>query len=1019
MAGIMNNYIRRIIKGQFVVLLLLILAASGLHAQQITVKGKVTDNKTKEALPGVNIIVKGTVKGTSANSEGNYSLTVPSSADSLVFTYIGYQTKIVPISGRSEINVTLSAQVLSTGEIVVVGYGTQKKTNVTGAIGSISGDEVDNISTSDPVSLLQGKVPGVRVENGGGQPGGDVTVVIRGTGTFGNDQPLYVIDGNITNSMSFLNPDDIESMEVLKDASAAAIYGNRASNGVILITTKKGQAGKTKVNFSTNIGVQNASKTYDFLNARQYANYRNLANDNDGQPRAPANSTDFDPSINTDWQDLQINPAPIQRYNLSVSGGNDKSSYYLSGQYFDQEGLVVDEEYQRYNLRANSTFKLGKFDLEESLSASRSINNPNTYFGRERGALPTIPVYDKNNDGGFAGIEPAYHGVARGINWYGLALLNENRYTTDQIVGSVNGKIEIFDGLEYKLNLGLDYSVYHSYNYTPTFFFSTSQEAFNDVADLNEGETRTTGTLIENTLHYNKSIGNHNIDLLGGYTQQLSKGRSLFTQATDFPTNDLRVISAANTIVSSSGEEQDYALTSVLGRINYNFKEKYLLGATIRYDGSSRFTKENRWGTFPSISAGWRISNESFFPEGIVNELKIRGSYGELGSQNVGNYVTISGLNIYTDYYFAGGVQPGTALTTLANPNIVWETTKSTDIGADIGLMDDKITFTLDYFDKLSDGVLTNLPIPTYAGVGSSIVKNAASIKNTGFEFSGTYHYRPDNNGLQFSVTANFSTTRNNVEALGEGVSPITGGSFTQQTLTATRTAVGHPIASFYGFVVEGLYQNQDQIDADGRSGVAQLGDFNYKDLNGDGKINSDDKTFIGSYVPDFRYGLNLNASFKQFDMQLFVQGVQGNEIWNAKKFQFILDGSGGNKITKMLDAWTPDNRDTNIPRPTIIDPANNSRASTFYVEDGSYLRVKSLQIGYTIPASLTNMLSMSNAKIYLRGQNLLTLTKYSGYDPEIGRNSGTKATGLFGAGIDVEAQPHARIFSVGVDLSF
>jgi len=989
-----------------------------LYAQGTNVSGTVTDSKTKEALPGVNILVKGTTNGTSTNSDGHFNLSVPSLQDTLVFTYIGYQTQTVPIAGRSQIDISLKTQILSEGEVVVVGYGTQKKSNLTGAIGSVSGDEVGNISESDPTSLLQGKVPGVRIENGGGQPGGDVTVVIRGTGTFGNDQPLYVIDGNITNSMSFLNPDDIESIEVLKDASAAAIYGNRAANGVIIVTTKKGSSGKTRVHFSSNVGVQQPSNTFDFLNARQYADFMNKANDNDGQPRAPANSTQFDPSINTDWQDVQLNPAPMQQYNMSISGGSDNSSYYLSGQYYDQKGVVVDDEYQRYNIRANSTFELGKLSVEESFSASRAINNPNTYFGRERGAIPTVPIYNKNNDGGYAGIKPAYNGVARGINWYGLAKLNENRYTTDRIVGSVNGTMEIIDGLEYKLNLGLDYSVYHSFNFTPTFFFSTSQEAFNDVADLNESENRTTGTLIENTLHYNKSLGNHNFDLLGGFTQQLSKGRSVGTQATDFPTNDLRVISAANKIVNSFGQEQDYALSSVLGRINYNYNETYLLGATIRYDGSSRFTKQNRWGMFPSVSAGWRISNESFFPDGIVNELKIRGSYGELGSQNVGNYVTISGLNIYTDYYFAGGVQPGTALTTLANPNIVWETTKTTDVGADIGLLDDKITFTLDYFDKLSDGVLTNLPIPTYGGVGSSIVKNAASIKNTGFELSGTYHYRPSDDGLQFNVTANFSTVHNEVMKLGEGVSPITGGSFTQQSLTATRTAVGHPVASYWGYVMEGIYQNQEQIDADGRTN-AKPGDINFKDLNGDGQINSDDKTWLGSYTPDFSYGLNFDASYKNFDFSMFLQGVYGNQIWNAKKFQYIMDLTGGNKITKVMDYWTPDNRDTNIPRPTVLDPANNKRASSFYVEDGSYLRLKNLQIGYTIPANLSKMVSVQNAKIYVRGQNLLTFTKYTGYDPEVGRNSGTKARGLFGAGVAVEAQPHVRIFSVGVDLSF
>ena len=999
------------------VLHLLLFSVTSAFAQSFSVQGKVTD-EGGEAIPGVTIMAKGTNNGTVTDLNGNYALVVADSEAILAFSFIGYKSQEVPVNNRSNIDVQLESDVKALEEVVVVGYGTQKKANVTGAVGSIKTENIANVTTGNTAALLQGKVAGVRVESSGGAPGAGTNIVIRGTGTLGGGEPLFVIDGNITGSMSSLNPNDIESIEVLKDAAAAAIYGNRAANGVVIVTTKRGSSGETQVNLSTKLGMQAPTRTLDFLNARQYADYRNMVNDNDNQPRALPNDAEFDPSIDTDWQDLYLNPAPVQEYNLSLSGGNENATFFISGGYFDQDGIVVDSDFQRYNFRANSTFTKGRFKIEESLSVSRAVSNPNNYFGRERAEIPTIPVYDENNDGGFAGVQPAYHGLARGINWYGLGVLNDNSYTTDGVLGNISGSYEIIDGLTYKLNLGIDYSVYHGYDFTPTFFFSTSQEAFNDVADLNESVTRGLSTLVENTLNYNKGFGKHNIDLLAGYTQQMFQSRNVGAQVTDFPTNDLRVIDAANVEVNAYGGLQENALQSVFGRINYDYDGRYLFSATVRRDGSSRFTEENRYGTFPSVSAGWRISEESFFPEGFIYDLKVRGSYGELGAQNVGNYVTISGLNIYTDYFFAGGVQPGVAQTVFANPNIIWETTKTADVGADVSLLEGKINLTVDYFNKVSEDVLTSLPIPVYGGIGSSIVKNAASIRNRGFEFSGTFNQAAEGNGFGYSVTANFSAIDNEVIALGEGVSPISGGGFTQESMQATRTDAGYPLGSFYGYVVDGIYQNQEEIDADGRNN-AQPGDFRFKDLDGDGDLDNDDRTYLGSPIPDFTYGMIFNGNFRNFDLSLFLQGVQGNEIFNGRKFSHIFD-FGGNYVTDVLDAWTPENPNTTIPRATEIDPANNRRASSFYVEDGSYLKLRSLQLGYSLPAAVAERLSLGRARIYLSGQNILTFTRYSGYDPEIGQNSNpTQARGLFGAGVDAEAYPQARSVFFGVDLSF
>ena len=974
-----------------------------------------------QALVGATIRAKGTTQGTLTNEEGKFQLTVADNVSTLIISYLGYTTQEIEIAGRSEIDVVLVESESLLDEVVVVGYGTQRKADITGAIGSVSAELLNNTTYASTGALLQGKVAGVRVETNGGSPGAGVNVVIRGSGTFGNDQPLYVVDGNIVESMNFLNPNDIESVEVLKDASAAAIYGNRAANGVVLITTKKGQAGEIQINFDAKWGAQSPTNTFDFLNAREYADYRNAANDNDGDPRAVPNDTGFDPSIDTDWQDLALNTALYQDYNVSVSGGNENSTFYISGQFVDQEGIVIDSDFKRYNVRANSTFKKGIFSMEENLAIIREQNNPNTFFGRERGEIPTIPVFNEDNIGGFAGIDPVFHGVARGINWYGRAQLEENLFTTDRIIGNVAPQLEILPGLTYKLNLSLDYSVRHNYAFQPVFFLSTSQEASNDIARLNESYNRFVGVLIENTLNYKKSFGGHNIDILGGYISQTGESRSVGALGTNFPTNDLRVLSAATDDTDVTGQLQKNALLSYLGRINYNFEGKYLLSATVRRDGSSRFAEDKRWGTFPSVSVGWRISDEDFFPSGAITNLKIRGSYGELGSQNIGNFDIVSGININNGYNYAGvnsGTSPGSIVRNLANPNLIWETTKSTNVGIDAGIWNDKLVVTLEYFQKRSEDILTNLPIPLHGGLGSSLRSNAATIDNEGFELGATYRSASSSGDFNYDIGLNITTLNNEVIALGEGVNPITGGGFSQSGVLATRTDVGYPVAAFFGYVVEGLYQTEQEINADGRTD-AVLGDFNYLDLDNDGDIDDDDRTFLGDAIPDFTFGLNFNATYQDFDFGLFIQSVQGVDIWNAKRLQFILDGSGGNKIADVKNAWTPQNTNTDIPRLTVRDQANNRRSSDFYVEDGSYIRLKSIQLGYTLPSAISQAISLSRARVYISGQNVLTITDYTGYDPEIGRGGIGTNDSIFNGGVDRRAYPQAKTWFAGIQLSF
>ena len=748
---------------------------------QQTITGLVVD-ENNQPLPGANVLEKGTTRGTQADFDGNFTINITDENAILVVSYIGFKTREITVGNQTELTIIMEASTAGLEEVVVIGYGTQKEALLTGSVGIVSSKEIKKVSYANSTGVLQGRVPGVKVETNGGAPGAGINVEIRGTGSFGNDQPLYVVDGNIIGSMSFINPNDIESISVLKDASAAAIYGSRAANGVVLITTKKGSIGDVQINFETKIGFQNPTSYLDFMNAREYADFHNMAKDNDGDARAIPNDTGFDPSIDTDWQDLSLNSALYQEYNLNVSGGNENAQFYISSQYLDQEGIVVDSGFKRYNLTANANFNKGIFSMSQSLLLSRAESNPNNFFIREGAAPPTIPVYDENNEGGFAGVDPNLHGVARGINWYGRAILHDNLITTDRLVASLQPKLQLSKNLIYQLNLGLDYSVGHNYAFQPTFFQSTSQEASESIASLNESYVRSVSSLIENTLQYSNNFGKHGVTLLLGYTQQSIRARSAGGVGTNFIFNDFRVLDAADDNTdNTTGNLQENSLTSYLGRINYDYSGKYILSATIRRDGSSRFTEVNRWGVFPSASVGWRISKEDFFPQdGFVSNLKFRGSYGMLGSQNIGNYQTSSVLNTSNFYNLGGAIYGGSIVTNLANPNLKWETTKILNYGLDAELLDGRISFSVEYYKKRSEDILVNVPIPIHGGLGRFLTSNAATIDNKGFEFGGTYRHIAENDGLNFDVTLNFNTLKNEVIALGDGVNALSGGSYTQ-----------------------------------------------------------------------------------------------------------------------------------------------------------------------------------------------------------------------------------------------
>jgi TonB-linked SusC/RagA family outer membrane protein len=1012
-------------KNSMLLLFFTVLSLPILHAQTTTIKGVVTD-ENNQPLPGASLVVKGTTNGTQTDFDGNYTIDAKNNAI-LVISYIGYENKNVSIQGKTTINVSLVPSSNQIDEVVIIGYGTQKKSDLTGAVSAVSSKDIDKYTYNDASQALQGRMAGVSVKAQGGAPGAGSVITIRGAGTLSDAGPLYVIDGMIGASMSSLNPSDIANVSVLKDASATAIYGSRAANGVVIITTKKGKKGDISIDIDHSSGIQKVIKTYDWANARQYADIVNSANDNDGQARIPANDTEFDPNYSSDLYGESLRTSMVQNTSLRVSGGNDNATYSLSLGEFKNEGIVKYSDYRRTTARANTTFKKGKFQLESTIGLTRTISNPNPYFNKERNLLPTIRLKDDNGNWSGSDIDArGFSGTALG-SFYGpgtiknelaFAALEDRTITRNTVVGNVAGSFEILKGLTYKLNFGIQHYSDNNYKFTPFEAGGVIASGGNaSTNELTERNTNYLSTLTEHTLNYKKAFGNHSFDLLGGYTEQINNSRFLGVVAVDFPSNNTRVASAG-TNQSTNSNDLTSSIQSYFGRINYSFDSRYLVTATLRKDGSSLFKEGNRWGTFPSAALGWNLSNEDFMQDvDALTNIKLRVSYGEIGSNNVPVYATDPELNLNSEYILNGERVTGYSITKGVNPLISWETTKTTDIGLEFDALDNKLVVAMDYFEKKSEDVLVGLRLPLYTGFGNAIPFNTASIENKGFEFLATY--RDQVGEFKYSATVNFSTLNNVVTALGDAT-PIIQGSFTSNTLNSTKTDVGQPISSFFGYITDGIYQtDQEVIDANDTTSNPVPGDMRFKDIDGDGDIDSDDQTYIGNPTPNFEYGFNLSAEYKGFDLNLFFNGVSGNKILNGTKYRGYFDFNG-NYFADALNGWTPTNTNTNIPRNTQTDKGNNRRMSSFYLEDGSYFRLRNAQIGYTIPRKFVEKLKISKLRIYTSATNLFTITKYKGYYPEVGRN-GRNANGrsIFNTGVDEGAYPTPRMYQLGLQLSF
>lgn len=1008
-------------------------------AVQAQITGKVV-TESGETLTGVSILIKDSSQGTITDIDGNFSLNGATPSSILVFSYTGYNTTEEAVGTRTVVNVVLTENNELLDEVVVVGYGTQRKSTLTGAVSSVSSEDLKALPVVSLTQAIQGRVPGVQITNNS-SPGTEPIVRIRGVGSVSlNPNPLYVIDGVPAGGLNNIDPKDIASLEVLKDASAAAIYGSRAANGVILVTTKKGTAGKMQVNLDSYYGTQSVWRTLDLLNRDEYIRYGTSLLTASGQP-VPERFNNLNTPVyegasttfgqtDTDWQDVMFRNAAITDNQLSFSGGTDKSRFYTSLGYFQQEGIIPFTDYNRRSFRINSDHNISKFvSIGQTLllagdkqTAERDGGGRSIVMNTMR-MIPYWPVRDPTKLGGFST-------TAQGLdatdpeNPLRIAEQEQQPRTNNgtKVIGTIYTDIKITNWLKYRFTAGLDYAANRFNDFLPIY---NDGNRSRPLASLQDNRGQFVSTVYTNALTFEKNFGQHYVNVLAVGERQDSEFRSLNTGG-QRPDNNINVLQGiSNPSVNSSLFEN--TLLSYVGRLNYEYAGKYLLGASVRRDGSSKFAPGKKWGTFPSVSAGWRISEEAFLKDNsLISELKLRGSWGQSGYNALGDYEWQPLIQANNTLYPFGNIPTlGSYFNQLGNTDLSWEITTAINVGLDVSLLNNKMFFTAEYYNRETDGLLLRVPIPESIGFSSSPLANVGSMRNYGFELALGYNYTGDK--FNWRLSGAFDVTRNEVLSLATANATIDAGANSDfGGFSITRTQEGQPIQSFFGWQVAGIFQSQAEIDAlndKAPGGFYQNdktapGDIKFLDLNGDGQVNADDRDFLGSYIPKFSYGLNWDGNYKNFDFNLFIQGVYGNKIYNGTK----VIGQGMlrlfNATTDVLNAWTPQNTDTDVPRAISGDPNQNSRTSDRFLEDGSYLRIKNLSIGYTIPADkiggLTNNF-ISKIRIYAASQNLLTLTKYTGYDPEVASRFGALLT----QGIDYVQFPQARAFTIGLNVGF
>ena len=1024
------------------------------------VKGTVIDEKTKSTLIGVSVVVEGTKVGTVTDVNGNFSIEAPSSNSVLIFSYIGYSAKKVNVSGQTNLNVILSEDTKNLDEVVVVGYGTQKKSVVTASISRVSSDDINRVAPVRIEDALKGNTSGVTVTASSGQPGASSQVRIRGIGTVNNSDPLYVIDGMpIDGGIDYLNPKDIQSIEVLKDAASGAIYGARAANGVILVTTKTGKSQKMSVTYDFTYGIQNPWKHRSVLDASQYGVMMNEASVNAGQGVLYANP--YSLGKGTDWQSEVFNAnAAQQQHQLSISGGTDKINYYLSAGYYSQDGIVGGNfnrsNYDRYTIRSNTNYVLldtkernflNHFIFTQNVSyasiKSRGIST-NSEYGSPLGsamvfsplldpyadtpseiaavnAKTTHPVRDSRTGALLNIAGDDYNEITNPIGQ--LSLPNDIN-TSNKFVANFAAELTLWDNLKFKSSFGNDLSFWDTNGYNVVYYLGKSNN--NTRSSVHSTMNQQWTWQLENTLSYDKKIDKHSFNIVLGQSAKKTTGRYLsgtrFLMIAEDPAKaniDFTTGLAAdgNQLVSGSAYSPS-TLASYFGRISYNFDERYMFQATVRRDGSSNFGSNNKWATFPSFSLGWNLTNESFFqnnkPEWLSSS-KIRASWGKNGNANIGAFQYVSLTSSNNNYDFGAGesavIINGVKPSGTPNADLKWEESEQKDLGVDLGLFDNSLNFTADYYVKNTNGMLKTMPVPSYLGE-SKPLGNVGSMINKGVELEANYRFKVS--GIDFRVGANASYLYNRLVDLGTATGFENLDTYANVG-TISRSENGYAYPYFYGRKTNGIFQNWAEINAykNTQGGLiqpnAQPGDVRFVDVNGDGKIDDNDRTKIGKGMPDWTYGFNMNVSYKNFDLSMVFQGTIGNQIYDATRrtdLKYI------NLPSYMWGRWTGEGTSNSMPRFSWSDNNGNWLSSDLFVKNGDYLRLKNMQLGYTLPQAFTKKVLISSLRLFVSAENLLTFTKYEGFDPEI-------SSGGTSIGIDRGCYPQARTFTFGLNLKF
>jgi TonB-linked SusC/RagA family outer membrane protein len=993
----------------------------------VKVGGRIT-SAAGQPLEGVSVVVKGTSIGTTTNANGEFSLNIPDTRSVLVISYIGYKVREEPVGTTTTFNIRLEDLGNQLNDVVVVGYGTVKKSDLTGSVGVVNVGDVEKVASYDIARSLQGQVAGVTVQ-GSGEPGGFVNIKIRGISSLTDNNPLFVIDGvPIINEAPYDFPiDEIESIQVLKDASAGSIYGSRAAGGVIIITTKKGKVGPLRLNYSAYYGAQNIVKKMPLTNRVQYQQITDAAEKNAGLPLAAANdptSPLYISNINTNWQDAAFKTGIIQNHNLNFSGANEGTSYSVSLNYFDQTATIKggpgEPKYDRYNVTANVQSKAGIISFGGHFAFTQSHKQNITYphshpnIGNEivdlDRAIPTVPVYDSSRLGGYGGTNEVTQKAIM-LNIIGMNNLMDSYGNRDRFLGNTWAEIEPLKNLKYRINLAYDRTE------TRDFFFEPQYDLgwyyLNNTSYLTDNRGSQYTGLIENTLSYHFQTGQHHVELLAGTSYDEEDQQNMTGLESGFtPPYFFNFANGNPSTASITNYEQKATMVSYFGRVNYNFGDRYLLTLNGRRDGSSKFSPEHRWGNFGSIAGAWNLSNEKFLHlPSAISFLKLRGGYGTLGNQNFpSDYAYTAYLNNSASYLFGNApgnmnqyLAPGSIQTQVADPTLKWETKITSNAAVDLGLLNNSLLFTAEYFINTDKDLIAQPPIPLSVGATNTPYVNAASLRNSGVEFSVTYKKTIGEFGIV--IDANAHTLKNKVLKLGGTNDPIYG--------AESKTEVGHEVGEIYGYKTEGIFQDVADVQKHAIQPNAAPGDIKFHDADGNDTINALDQVYLGSAIPKLYYGLNIGVTLRHFDLSLFFQGNRGNKIINGL-YQTLMAGQYTNHYIDELNYWTPTHTNTNVPRPMIGDPNGNDGPSDRWVQSGAYVKLQNAQIGYTFPSkTLSRTHVFHNARIYASGQNLLTFTKYKGYDPDIASD------GLFSRGFDYGSIPNPRTFMVGVQVGF